>query len=200
MQRCGIMRKSKATGRRLPVTPLPKNRFSSSAIAKIFHAILSIVLILAALDLRAIALPAGQLPTGSAALKKIQELVERNQLDAAENQLWGIVTREPENAPAIQLLGTIRMLQKRLPEAEALFKRSLVLTPNFAAAYRNLGELYVLQGRREEAITVLLKAHDLESRDVKTNLALGKLYQETGEFQRSIEIIDPVPSGQRPSA
>ena len=182
------------------MTPLPKNRFSFNAIAKISRAIFSIAAILAAFDLCVFALPAGQSPTNSAALKKIQALVERNQIDAAENQLWEIVTHEPENAPAIRLLGTIRMLQKRLPEAEALFKRSLVLAPGLAAADRNLGELYALQGRREEAINAFLKAHDLEPRDFKTNLQLGKLYQETGEFQRSIEIIDAVPSGQRPSA
>jgi tetratricopeptide (TPR) repeat protein len=182
------------------VTSLPKNRSNSDAAVKTQRAIISILFILGAFSLCASTLPGAQSSTNSAALKKIQILVERNQLDSAERQLWEIVTREPENAPAIHLLGSIRMLQKRLPEAEALFKRSLVLTPDFAVAYRNLGELYVLQQRREEAKSAFLKAHELAPRDFKTNLELGSLYQEAGEFQSSIEIIDAIPSGQRPSA
>lgn len=182
------------------MTLLPKNRCRSLATAKILQIIFSLVIILTVSDFRAFAAPAAQSTANSAALKKIQDLVDRNQLDAAERQLWEIVTREPENVPAIRLLGTIRVLQKRFREAEALFKRSLALAPGSAGAHRNLGELYALQGRRDEAITVFLKARDLEPKDVKTNLELGKLYQEAGEFQRSIEIIDAVPSVQRPSA
>ena len=77
--------------------------------------------------------------------------MERGELDAAEKQLWGIVTAEPENAPAISLLGKIRTQQKRFPEAEALFKRVLAIKPDYPAAHRSLGELYLLQGRRDEA-------------------------------------------------
>lgn len=182
------------------MTLLPKNRFSSAVTATILQVIFSLVIIFTTIDLRTIAVSAGQSTANSAALKKIQDLVERNQLDAAERQLWEIVTREPENAPAIRVLGTIRMLQKRFPEAEALFKRTLVIAPDSAGGYRNLGELYALQNRRDEAITAFLKAHDLEPKDIKTSLELGKLYQEAGEFQHSIEIIDAIPSAQRPSA
>src|SRR6267154_1340587 len=114
MQHCGTMRKSKAMGRRLPVTPLLKNRFSSAA-AQILRVKLSVVLILALFDPFALTVTAGQSPANSAALKKIQELVDHNQIDAAEHQLWDIVTREPENASAIRLLGSIRVTQKRLP-------------------------------------------------------------------------------------
>src|SRR5258705_544438 len=54
-------------------------------------------------------------------MKQLQSLVDRGELDAAEKQLWEIVVREPQNTPAITLLGVIRARQKRFLEAEALF-------------------------------------------------------------------------------
>ena len=141
-----------------------------------------------------------QVSKSSARLSRIQKAVERGEVEAAEEQLWEIVTAEPENAPAINLLGRIRTQQKRFPEAEALFKRVLAIMPDYAPAHRNLGELYLLLGRRDEAETAYLKAHQLDPRDVKTSLALGTVYGETGKFERSVEILDGIPAEVRPSA
>jgi tetratricopeptide (TPR) repeat protein len=143
---------------------------------------------------------APQAATSSLSLKRIKDLVDRGQVEAAEKQLWEIVEHEPENAPAINLLGTIRIQQRRFPEAESLFKRVLTITPEFAAAYRNLGQVYVLQERRDDAKTSYLKANQLEPHDVTTSLALGTLYKETNEFERSVEIISSIPASVRPSS
>jgi tetratricopeptide (TPR) repeat protein len=141
-----------------------------------------------------------QVSKSSARLSQIQKAVERGELESAERQLWEIVTREPENALAINLLGRIRTRQKRFPEAEALFKRVLAIMPDYAAAHRNLGEVYLLLGRRDEAEAAYLKAHELDPRDVKTSLALGTVYGESGKFERSVEILNGIPAEVRPSA
>jgi len=141
-----------------------------------------------------------QVTKASPSLAQIQKAIERGELESAEEQLWGIVTGDPENAPAISLLGKIRTQQKRFPEAEALFKRVLAIKPDYPAAHRSLGELYLLQGRRDEAELAYQKAHELDPRDVKTSLALGTVYGETGKFERSIEILNSIPAEARPSA
>jgi tetratricopeptide (TPR) repeat protein len=141
-----------------------------------------------------------QVATSSVRLAQIQKTIERDELDAAEKQLWEIVTAEPENGLAINLLGRIRTQQKRFPEAEALFKRVLAIMPDYAAAHRSLGELYFLQGRRDAAELAYQKAHELDPRDVKTSLALGTVYAETGKFERSVEILTGIPMEVRPSA
>ena len=153
----------------------------------------------------AVALPSAraanpQVTKTSPSLAQIQKAIERGELESAEKQLWGIVTDDPENAPAISLLGKIRTQQKRFPEAEALFKRVLAIKPDYPAAHRSLGELYLLQGRRDEAELSYQKAHELDPRDVKTSLALGTVYGETGKFERSIEILNSIPAEARPSA
>lgn len=136
----------------------------------------------------------------SVSIKQIQGLVDRGQVAAAEKQLWDIVLREPENTPAINLLAVIRTRQKRFPEAEALFKRVLAISPDFLGGYRNLGELYAIQGRSEDAKAAYLKVHELDPHDAKTSLALATVYEESGEFERSIEIINSIPPGLRPSS
>jgi tetratricopeptide (TPR) repeat protein len=138
--------------------------------------------------------------SSSVRLSQIQKTVERGELEAAEKQLWVIVTSKPENAPAINLLGQIRTQQKRFQESEALFKRVLAITPEYAAAHRNLGELYLLLGRRDEAKAAYLKAHELDPQDAKTTLALGTVYGETGEFERSVGILNSIPAEVRPSS
>ena len=118
-----------------------------------------------------------QATKSSARLSQIQKAIDRGELEAAEKQLWEIVTGEPEKALAINLLGKIRMQQKSLPEAEALFKRVLSIMPDYALAHRSLGELYLLQGRRAEAEAAYQKAHELDPRDAKTSIALGRNHQ-----------------------
>ncbi|GAC1689448.1 MAG: hypothetical protein PVS2B2_27890 [Candidatus Acidiferrum sp.] len=126
--------------------------------------------------------------------------MDRGQIEAAEKQLWEIVIREPENIPAIHLMGIIRTRQKRFSEAEALFKRVLTIAPDFVDAYRSLGALYELQGSSEEAKVAYLKVHELDPRDVKTSLALGTIYEAGGDFDHSLEIMNSIPADQRPPA
>ena len=154
----------------------------------------------AAIMLFAVAHADSQGATNSISIKQIEGLVDRGQVDAAEKQLWEIVVRQPENTAAINLLGVIRTRQKRFPEAAALFKRVLAIAPDYIAAYRNLGELYAIQGRSEDAKAAYVKVHELDPRDAKTSLALGTICEETGEFERSIEVINSIPASLRPSA
>jgi len=55
-------------------------------------------------------------------------------------------------------------------------------------------------GRRDEAKAAYLKAHELDAQDAKTTLALGTVYGETGEFERSVEILNSIPAEVRPSS
>jgi Flp pilus assembly protein TadD len=176
-----------------------KNRTDPSSLCS-GRKVFCILVITIAATLFAPRLANPQVPKTSVRLGQIQKTVERGELEAAENQLWEILTAEPENAPAVNLLGKIRTLQNRFQEAEALFKRVLTIMPEYAAAHRNLGELYLLTGRRDEAKAAYLKAHELDPRDVKTTLALGTVYGETGEFERSIEILTSIPPEACPSS
>jgi putative PEP-CTERM system TPR-repeat lipoprotein len=63
------------------------------------------------------------------------------------------------NDPAIQnLLGSVRLAQKRLPEAEAIFRGILHKNPDFIPAAFNLVQVLVAEQRQDEAKEML---HDL---------------------------------------
>jgi tetratricopeptide (TPR) repeat protein len=176
------------------------NPTNTGATKCLSRTVLGLTLMAAAIAFPATAFALPQATSSSQSLKRIQYLIDRGQVDAGEKQLWEMITREPENASAINLLAEIRMRQKRFPEAEALFKRVLAIKPDFVPANRSLGQLYVLQGRREDAKTAYQKALELEPRDAKTALALGTLYEETNEFTLSIETINTIPADLRPPA
>src|SRR5260370_38690454 len=93
--------------------------------------VLGRTLLAAAIAVPAMAFAVPQPTTSSQSLKRIQYLMDRGQVDDAVKQLVEIITREPENVPAINLLGAIRTWQKLDPQPEALFKRAVAIRPGF---------------------------------------------------------------------
>ena len=58
--------------------------------------------------------------------------------------------------PVIQdLLGSVRMAQKRLPEAETIFRRVLDARPDFAPSSLNLIQVLVAENKEDEARVML---------------------------------------------
>src|SRR5260370_23007914 len=72
----------------------------------------------------------------------ISRLITQNRLDDAEKQLWNILSQQPDQVWALDLMAEIRTRQKRTTEAESLFRRGLTLSPKDVEAYRGLGQLY----------------------------------------------------------
>src|ERR1700752_660385 len=56
-------------------------------------------------------------------------LIQTGKLDEAEALLWDVLTRHPEDAEALNLLGSIRLRQKRFAESETLLRRAISLAP-----------------------------------------------------------------------
>src|SRR6266851_3861989 len=102
---CDNMRKSsrrgpRPQGRAILITP------TESGVSTCWRrTLLGLIVVVAAVGSCAATFAAPQAATSSLSLKRIKDLVDRGQVDAAENQLWEIVEHEPENAPAINLLG-----------------------------------------------------------------------------------------------
>src|SRR5436305_15242964 len=53
--------------------------------------------------------------------------INRGDIESAEEILWGALSSEPDNEPALTLLGIVREKQIRYGEAEALFRRAIQL-------------------------------------------------------------------------
>ena len=134
----------------------------------------------------------------STSRSSISRLIAQNRLDEAEKQLWSVLSQQPDQGWALDLMAEIRMRQKRTSEAEALFRRALTLGPKDVQAYRGLGKLYSSLGNSPQAIDSYSHVAAIAPADMAANVELAVLYQEAGQYKESIAAAQRVPAASRP--
>jgi tetratricopeptide (TPR) repeat protein len=130
---------------------------------------------------------------------RIAELIRHDQLPAAEQQLWSVLTEHPDQVWALKLMGDLRVRQKRVAEAEALFHRVLEIDPSSLEAQRSLAALHQSEGKAAEAITAHEAVVKIAPHDRDANLALATLYERTGKYQDSVAAVERIPVTSRPA-
>ncbi|HEY5238739.1 MAG TPA: tetratricopeptide repeat protein, partial [Rhizomicrobium sp.] len=63
---------------------------------------------------------------------------QKNEAALGESTLLSVLQTKPDEPDALQLLGLLRRAQGRLPEAEALYRRSLMMKPSQPQVQHNL--------------------------------------------------------------
>jgi len=123
-------------------------------------------------------------------LTKAAELISNKQLLEAELQLSRILKARPNDAFALNLLGTVRAQQGRLAEAEKLFLTAVRIDVHFVGARLNLAYLYSL--KKEPQNTALHLQAVLRENPGHSEAAvwLARLFLGQGEPERSIEILE----------
>src|SRR3984885_8154645 len=119
-------------------------------------------------------------------------LIQTGKLDEAEALLWDVLTRHPENAEALNLLGSIRIQQKRFAEAETLLRRAISLAPNLLPAYMNLARLFHAQAETDKEIAALLDAARVSPSDAEVNCGLAAAYLKENNFQLALEALQRI--------
>lgn len=132
------------------------------------------------------------------ARSQISNLIRHDQIAAAEQRLWGVLTAHPDEVWALELMGELRVHQKRNAEAEALFHRTLEIDPSSVDAHRSLGALYQFEGKAAEAITAYEALLKVAPHDGEATLALATLYEQTGKYQESVAAVERIPVISRP--
>src|SRR5216684_2577585 len=127
------------------------------------------------------------------ARRRIAELIRHDQLPAAEQQLWDVLSAHPDEVWALELMGELRARQKRNAEAEALFHRVLEIDPSSLEPQRSLGALYQSEGKAAEAVAVEEAIVKSVPHDHDANLALATLYEQTGKYQESVAAGERIP-------
>ena len=125
-------------------------------------------------------------------------LIQAGKLDQAEAQLWDVLKQHPDNASALNLLGTIRLQQKRYAESETLLNRATTLTPDFLPARVNLARLFNAQGDTDKEISTLLEAVRLAPTDPDVDSALASAYLKQNDYRRALEALQRIPASHRP--
>ena len=133
------------------------------------------------------------------AKRHVVELIRRGQLPAAEQQLWDVLRDHPDEVWALELMGELRVRQKRNAEAEALFHRVLEIDPSSLETQRSLGALYQSEGKAAQAVAAHEAIVKIAPHDRDANLALATLYEQTGNYQESVAAVERIPATSRPA-
>src|SRR5436309_12956463 len=129
-----------------------------------------------------------------ARLENAAMLIRDHRITEAEQQLNSILRTAPNEAAALNLLGTIRAQQGRLNEAETLLTRAVKIDPTFVPVHMNLAFLYVLKNVPEKTISELKEVVNLEPGNIEANYKLARLLLSRGQTDESIAVMEKVKS------
>lgn len=126
-------------------------------------------------------------------------LIRDGRVAEAEQKLDALLKREPKNAGALNLLGTIRAQQNRLAEAEALWTRAVASDPQFAGPHMNLAYLYLLKGAPEKTIAELKEVVRLEPTNADAAFKLARLLLSQNRIDEGIAFLEGAKASGAPA-
>lgn len=129
-----------------------------------------------------------------ARLENAATLIRDHRIAEAEQQLNSILRTAPNDAAALNLLGTIRAQQGKLDEAQNLLARAAKTGPTFVPAHMNLAFLYMLRNVPEKAVLELKEVVKLEPNNIEANYKLGRLLLSRGQVDESIAVVEKAKS------
>lgn len=129
-------------------------------------------------------------------LERAAALISENRIVEAEQQLSAILKATPNNALALNLLGTIRAKQRRLDEAEALFSSALSIDKEFLGAHMNLAYLYLLKGAPDKTISELREVLRLDPNNPDVSYKLARLLLSQDRADESIALVEQMKQTQ----
>ncbi len=113
--------------------------------------------------------------------------IERNEVFQAEDILAPLLAGEPENAPALQLMGVVRRMQNRLDEAEDFYRRSLAIDSTQPHVHHNLGNVLKAKGRFADAAAAQREAIRLKPNYVEAHLNLALALSDMGDHEAAVK-------------
>ncbi len=130
------------------------------------------------------AISAAQIPNRGSQQSRLQDAaqaISAGKLEQAEAELQSVLRSVPNEFHALDLLGVIRILQHREPQAEELFRNVVEKNPNFAPGRAHLGLLYLQMGRSQEAVPQLREAVRIDPTRTDATGALVHILQDQSQ-------------------
>jgi protein O-GlcNAc transferase len=136
------------------------------------------------------------------AVETAWQLVAQGKQDQAVKLLREVIQREPRNADARLLLGSLLMESGQRAESIAQLGEAVRLLPKSAEAHNALGEAYNTFGETSKARPEFERAVGLDPRHAQAHLNLAAILLQQGEAQRAVPHLDQAIRlyGRRPDA
>ena len=134
-----------------------------------------------------------------ARLEQAAALIRQNRVAEAEQQLNRILKAAPNEARALNLLGTIRGSQRRFDEAETLFAKAIAADPQLAGAHMNLAYLFLLKGAPDRTINELKEVLRIEPTNTDALTRLAQLLLSQGRVDECIGFLEATRQAPSPA-
>ena len=100
-------------------------------------------------------------------IDEARDMIAAERYDVAEKTLIGVVSHDPKNAAAYELLGRMYIEQKQYAEAKEALEFLLKISPKDASVLAALGEVFEAQGDVGKAFEYYGKAKDVSPNNPK---------------------------------
>lgn len=133
---------------------------------------------------------AAQTEAPAARVERAAGLLREGKIAEAERHLAAVLKGAPNEAGALNLLGTIRAQQGKLDEAETLFTRAARADSRFVGPRMNLAYLYHLKGAPEKAIVPLGEVLGLDPDNADAAQKLARLLLNSNRLDECISLVE----------
>lgn len=123
-------------------------------------------------------------------IEKAVAMIRAGKTAEAEAQLAAVLKAAPEEAGALNLLGTVRAQQGRLDEAEELFARAARADGRFVAPRMNLAYLYLLRKQPARTAEALREVLRLEPNNADAAHKLARLLLAENRLEECVAFVE----------
>ncbi len=126
--------------------------------------------------------------TAKVAIDNSVTLLQQGAIEPARQQLEDLIQAKPQNAEALQLLGSIMLIEGRPAEAAVFLQSRLAVTP--AVAEASLGLVLHRLKRDREALVQFEKAAAIDPDYAEAHSNCGVILNEMGRFAEAVAAYD----------
>jgi tetratricopeptide (TPR) repeat protein len=120
-------------------------------------------------------------------LDRANALIMQQRLEQAEALLNQLLSRDPQDADSLLLLGRLRIQQRRCEEAEQILQRHLAARTNSLQGFVQLGLALFCESKWNDAANAFESAVKLKPDFAQAHYNLGLALSRAGESQKAIE-------------
>jgi membrane associated rhomboid family serine protease/Flp pilus assembly protein TadD len=147
---------------------------------------LSLIAIFSAIVLAGSAIAAKTLSKGVSELASAEQLLAEKKTDEALTQLQQLTAREPELAPAHELLAKVYFSRRQYPEAIAALQKAYNANPDNITYQKELGTVFLQLGKLDEAAAFFQQLSAQNPKEAFAHFGLGQVFLAKNEHDSAI--------------
>jgi tetratricopeptide (TPR) repeat protein len=125
-------------------------------------------------------------PANQKLFERAQAATDHKKYVEAANLFNELVTNDPKDFQAWTELGTVHLMEQKLPDAEKAYASAVDVRPKFFLGLMNLGRVRMMQKNFEGAIAPLSAAVEVKPASADANYYLGESYLQIKKGSKAV--------------